>query len=130
MIDERSDLLENIQNLVSECSYSHEKEAAVINERSDLLENIQNLVSEISNLQKNNNNRINILAKLYLKELQDMKENYTWLQNSINELEVKLATRDEKLEEAISNNVKPLQVVNEKINENFVNSNFNCKLCG
>ena len=58
-----------------------------------------------------------------------MNEKNNGLQNNINDLEVKLATRDEELAEAVSNNVKPLQVGHEKMYGNIGNRNFNCELC-
>ena len=85
----------------SQCSYRHEKEGVIINEKTNLLEIIKNLKSRIFTLKQENNDEINILPKVHLKELLDMKEKNTELQNKVNNLKVQLAARDEEVAEAV-----------------------------
>ena len=62
---------------------------------------IQNLKDELCTLQKENHNRMNILAKVHLQELVDLKENNNEVQNCRDSLEAKLAARDENLVESV-----------------------------
>ena len=84
---------------------------------------IKNLKTEISTLKKENNDMINIVAKVPLKELLDMKEKNTKLQNKVNDLKVQLAARDEEVVEAV---VSETLETPQLIKKNIVKSNFEC----
>ena len=113
----------------SHCSYTHQKRALVINEKSDLLDKIKNLKFEICTLKKDNNDKINMLAKVHLTELLEIKEKNDDLQNIINDLKVKLAVRDEKLPGGVNDELKHPQVFSEKTYETNEKDNFKCELC-
>ena len=71
----------------SNCSYSHKKEVVAIHdEETGLLENISNFKAEICTLTNENNDRINILAKVHPKDLLVMKEKNNDLENRIYDL--------------------------------------------
>ena len=113
----------------SQCSYFHQKRAVVINEKSDLLEKIKDLKEEIFTLKKDNDDKINMLAKVHLKELLDMKEKNDELQKRIIDFKVKLAARDKELSEEVNNDVEAPETFNEKTSEPIMKDNFKCKLC-
>ena len=56
------------------CSYSHVKKSIVNEDQLELSNNILNLKTEQSNLKKENDQKVNILAKVHLKELDELKQ--------------------------------------------------------
>ena len=101
----------------------------MINEKSDLLEKMKDLKEEIFTLKKDNNDKINLLAKVHLKELLDMKEKNDELQKRIIDFKVKLAARDKELSEEVNNDVEAPETFNEKTSEPIMKDDFKCKLC-
>ena len=67
----------------SSCLYNHVKKVVHPKEQEDLQKEIDVLKTEIHKLKNENDVRINILAKVHLNELEDLKRENTTLHNSI-----------------------------------------------
>ena len=78
----------------SRCSYQHSKQTS--KEQDKLQDEIKTLRAEIDQIKKDNNVRINTLAKVHLKELSDLKQENRVLNKSINDLRAKLNSEELK----------------------------------
>ena len=78
----------------SRCSYQHSKQTS--KEENKQQDEIKTLRAEIDQIKKDNNVRINTLAKVHLKELSDLKQENRVLNKSINDLRAKLNSEELK----------------------------------
>ena len=78
----------------SRCSYQHSKQTS--KEQDKLQDEIKTLRAEIDQIKKDNNVKINTLAKVHLKELSDLKQGNGVLNKSINDLRAKLNSEELK----------------------------------
>ena len=80
----------------SSCLYNHVKKVVHTKEQENLQKEIDVLKTEIHNLKNENYVKINILAKVHLNKLEDLKRENTTLHNSIKELKEKLSSNKSK----------------------------------
>ena len=77
------------------CSYSHKQTPDTREEISNDIEDIKVLKAEIANLKNENNKKINILVKVHLKEMNDLREDMdkykAYASNLIKEKDVELS---------------------------------------
>ena len=92
------------------CSYSHAEKSIVNEDQIKLSNDILILKTEISNLKKENDQKINVLAKVHLQELDYLKQKNNVLTKNVEELEKRLASQDIDL----SNAQNILKITSEK----------------
>ena len=91
------------------CSYKHEKEPThedeIINEEKKL----NNLKADIEFLKQENNEKVNILAKVHLQELKDLRKDNTNLLDKISKMSEELISSKTVMAEKISLSEKKLE---------------------
>ena len=97
----------------SRCSYKHFKEVSKNKEKEKLQEEVRVLKAEITKIKKDNDIKIIILAKVHLSELEELKQENSKLNKSVNDLRKSLASEESKEGQALLKSSNKLDTESE-----------------